>query len=140
MIRIRNKTEYFQLVSLNKWDTSDHHPPPPSINHFRVFTNIKMVDIISVTPHPQGKGIGKWNPSDLSDKRAHEAGKNVLEEEMEVTLEKLVENRSLLQFWEGLDRLGVGTNSIESRAKKFEIEKLSKEGQNFSKREGRESQ
>ena len=50
-------------------------------------------------------------------------------------LHKMVESRSLKRFWERLSRVGVGTNAIERRANKFEVEKLSKEGVNFNRRE-----
>ena len=59
-----------------------------------------------------------------SEVTAHEAGDSVPEEELGAVQEKLIENRSLVIFWETLKRQGVGTNTIEIRAEKIRIRKV----------------
>ena len=78
-------------------------------------------------------------PPTTSEFTVLEAGERTLEGDIGIVLEKMVENRSLVKFWETLWELGVGTNNIEYMAEKFELEKLNKEGVNFSKVERQQS-
>ena len=79
-------------------------------------------------PVQVGEGVRPVDPLTTSDFTVHETGESTLEGDIGSVLERLVENQSLVKFWEGLWIHGVGTNNVEYMAENFEIEKLSKEG------------
>ena len=84
-----------------------------------------------IGPHPPASsrdGVRPVEPQTISDITVHETGEDTLEGDIGSVLERLVENQSLVKFWEGLWIHGVGTNNVEYMAENFEIEKLSKEG------------
>ena len=90
-------------------------------------------------PNIGGDGTRPVEPPTISDYTVLETGECTLEGDIGIALEKMVENRSLVKFWETLWELGVGTVGIEYMAEKFELEKLNKEGVRFTKGERQQS-